>query len=146
MTVKPRKVPAGKSGQGAIADYIQIDIILPKPLQWLGDSRQRLGDFPVVARRRAGFELWEVQQGNEPSDWKPMPSVGQGVNEVRIRADGTWRVLYVAKFAEAVYVLHAFGKKSQQTPKPDIDLAAGRYGELLKRRALEQRRKKEQRS
>jgi phage-related protein len=130
---------------GAIADYIQMNILSPKPLQWLGDSRQRLQDFPDVARQRAGFELWEVQQGNEPADWKPMPSVGPGVNEVRIRAGGAWRVLYVAKFAEAVYVLHAFGKKSQQTPKLDIDLAAGRYGELLKRRTLEQRRKKEQR-
>jgi phage-related protein len=81
---------------------------------------------------RAGFELWEVQQGHEPDDWKPISAVGPGVNELRIHANGEYRVVYVAKFADGVYVLHAFVKKTQQTPKQDIDLAARRYRELVR--------------
>lgn len=110
-----------------------------KPLRWLGDSRARVGEFPPDARRRAGFELWEVQQGHEPSDWKPMPSVGLGVSEIRVHAKGEYRVLYVAKFAEAVYVLHAFGKKTRQTSKRDIDHAAARFHELVESRKRERR-------
>jgi phage-related protein len=75
--------------------------------------------------------LFLVQSGLDPKDWKPTPSVGAGVNEIRIQAGGQWRVLYVAKFVDAVYVLHAFGKKTQRTAKADIDLAAKRYGELV---------------
>ena len=96
--------------------------------QQLGDSRRRISDFPEEARQRAGFELWEVQQGNEPSDWKPMPTVGPGVKEIRVRVGNEYRVMYVAKFEEAVYVLHAFEKKTQRTPKQDLDLAVSRLG------------------
>lgn len=105
-----------------------------KPVSWLGDSRERLREFPEEARGVAGFELWEVQQGKEPSDWKPMPSVGLGVNEIRVPADGAFRVIYVAKFTEAVYVLHAFQKKARKTPKPDLDLARQRFRELIQER------------
>lgn len=97
--------------------------IASKPLRWLGDSRRRLCGLPEEARRRAGFELWEVQQGKEPTDWKPMPSVGVGVNEIRVHAKGEHQIMYVAKFDEAVYVLHAFEKKTQRTPQHDIELA-----------------------
>ena len=114
-------------------------MITVKPLRWLGDSRERLREFPSDARMRAGFELWELQQGHEPSDWKPMPSVGLGVNEVRVHARGEYRVLYVAKFAEAVYVLHSFAKKTQQTPKRDLELAKDRFRELVKQRKKETR-------
>lgn len=114
--------------------YIKTSIIPLKPVVWTGDSRKRVRDFSDVARNRAGFELWEVQQGNDPSDWKPMPSVGPGVREIRVHAEGEFRVLYVAKFDEAVYVLHAFGKKTQRTPKPDIALARNRYRALLNER------------
>lgn len=105
-----------------------------KPVIWLGDSRERVRDFPEEARKAIGFELWEVQQGKEPSDWRPMPSVGLGVNEIRIRAAGAFRLLYVARFSEAVYVLHAFAKKSRKTPQPDIDLARRRFRDLIEER------------
>ena len=76
-----------------------------------------------------------VQAGKEPADWKPMPSVGLGVNEIRVREDGgAFRVIYVAKFSEAVYVLHAFQKKAPKTSKPDIELARRRFRELIQER------------
>ena len=118
--------------------YIRIDIIISKPLTkpliWLGDSRRRLRGFPSVARQRAGFELWEVQQGNEPADWKPMASVGPGANELRVHAEGEYRVLYVAKFAAAVYVLHAFSKKTRRTSILDLELATSRFRVLIAER------------
>jgi phage-related protein len=84
-------------------------------------------------RREAGYQLDRVQRGREADDWKPMNSVGQGVREIRIRdAAGAFRVMYVAKFADAVYVLHCFQKKTQKTRKADLDLARQRYRELLK--------------
>lgn len=105
-----------------------------KPITWLGDSLEQVRAFPDEARREAGFELGEVQKGLDPSDWKPMAVVGAGVKEIRIRTENEYRVLYVAKFAEAVYVLHAFGKKTQQTSKKDIELASQRYRELVNER------------
>lgn len=98
-----------------------------KPLCFVGSSLDDLSRFPTAAKRLAGFELWQVQNGLEPSDWKPMAQVGLGVREIRIRVGGTWRVLYVTKFEDTVYVLHAFGKKTQRTPQADIELAARRY-------------------
>lgn len=105
-----------------------------KPVRWLGTSLAAVKAFPDEARREAGFELGEVQKGLEPSDWKPMAAIGAGVKEIRIHAENEYRVIYVAKFAEAVYVLHAFAKKTQQTGQKDIDLAAKRYRELLHER------------
>lgn len=106
----------------------------PKPLTWLGDSLAGVKAFSVEARKEAGHELSQIQEGREPSDWKPMETVGAGVKEIRIRSEKAYRVLYVAKFAEAVYVLHAFEKKSQRTAKADIDLAGTRYRQLLNER------------
>ena len=105
-----------------------------KPITWLGDSLEQLQAFPDEARREAGFELFEVQKGFDPSDWKPMAGIGAGVREIRIHTGNEYRVMYVAKFAEAIYVLHAFGKKTQQTAKRDIELASQRYRELLNER------------
>ena len=86
----------------------------------------------MTAKREAGYQLDLVQNGQEPDDWKPMNTVGQGVKEIRIRdAAGTFRVMYVAKFADAVYVLHCFQKKTEKTRKADVDLAAKRYCDLL---------------
>jgi phage-related protein len=82
-----------------------------KPVEWLGDSLERVKSFPVPARQKAGFELEMVQHGSEPADWRPMPAVGPGVNEIRIHVEGEYRVLYVVKFDRAVYVLHAFRKR-----------------------------------
>ena len=104
-----------------------------KPLIFLGSSLDDLRTFPVPARREVGYQLDLVQHGLEPEDWKPMPSIGQGVLEIRIRdTGGAYRVIYVAKFAHAVYVLHCFQKKSQKTAKQDLELAQNRHRELLK--------------
>jgi phage-related protein len=105
-----------------------------KPVEWLGDSRERVRAFPSEARREVGFELWEVQQGKQPSDWKPMPSVGLGVNEIRVRAGNAYRLIYVARFSEAVYVLHAFEKKSRKTSKPALELARKRFRTMVQER------------
>lgn len=98
-----------------------------KPLSFLGSSYTDLVAFPDAARGVAGHELWQVQKGLMPSDFKPMPTVGVGAYEIRIQEQGQWRVIYVAKHADAVYVLHCFHKKTQQTAQIDIDLAAKRY-------------------
>jgi phage-related protein len=98
-----------------------------KPIVFLGDSLARLRDFPDEARSSAGYQLREVQKGYDPADWKPMKTVGPGVREIRIReAAGAFRVIYLASLGDSVVVLHAFQKKTQQTPQKDIDLAAGR--------------------
>ena len=101
-----------------------------KPLKFVGSSLDDLRNFPIEARRQAGFELYAIQRGQEPSDWKPMKTIGSGVREIRIRVLGEWRVLYVAKFADAVYVLHAFQKKTQKTSRKDIEIAQRRYKQL----------------
>jgi phage-related protein len=92
-----------------------------------------LKKFPAFARREAGHQLDQVQNGFEPDDWKPMPVVGIGVQEIRIRdAAGAFRLLYVAKFAAAIYVLHCFQKKTQRTNSADLELAAKRYRDLVR--------------
>ena len=97
----------------------------------MGDSLQQIRAFPQGARKEAGVELHKVQQGLEPNDWKPMTSVGEGVQEIRIRDQaGAFRVLYVARFEEAVYVLHAFRKKTSKTAKRDLDLATTRLKQI----------------
>jgi phage-related protein len=101
-----------------------------KRLEFVGSSLDDLRAFPAEVRRAAGFELGFVQRGLDPSDWKPLSEVGAGVREIRIHILGEWRVLYVAKFAEAVYVLHAFQKKTQKTRREDIELARIRYRQI----------------
>lgn len=105
-----------------------------KPIAWVDDSLEHLREFPAEARNEAGYQLERVQRGDEPADWKPMPSIGLGVSEIRVRARGAFRVIYLAKFAEAIYVLHAFEKKSRKTDRVDIDLSRRRYRALLARR------------
>lgn len=108
-------------------------MIHPKPIVFQDSSLEDLRAFPLSARREAGYQLDLVQNGREPDDWKPMHSVGQGVREIRIRdITGVYRVIYVAKFADAIYVLHCFQKKTQKTRKADLDLAGQRYRNLLK--------------
>ena len=111
------------------------------PLRWVGSSRSDLRTFPRATRRIAGFQLRRVQQGLEPTDWKPMPSVGPGAREIRIHTAAEHRVVYVAKFAEAIYVLHAFQKKARKTPRPDLELGRQRFQALVAwRRATEVRK------
>jgi phage-related protein len=104
-----------------------------KPIEFRGNSLDDLRAFPLSAKREAGYQLDRVQNGLEPDDWKPLNTVGLGVREIRIRdAAGAFRVVYVAKFTDAVYVLHCFQKKTEKTSKADLDLAKKRYQELLK--------------
>lgn len=103
-----------------------------KPIEFVGNSLDDLRGFPVGARRECGYQLDRVQHGFEPSDWKPMPTVGSGVREIRIREqDGAFRLIYVAKLADRVYVLHCFQKRKQKTAKADLDIAAKRYKQVL---------------
>jgi phage-related protein len=106
-----------------------------KRVEWLGDSLARLRGFPRETMRDAGYQLELVQDGRESKDWKPMNSIGSGVQELRIRIGGAFRVIYVAKFPEAVYVLHAFQKKSGRTALLDIELARSRFRNLVNTRA-----------
>jgi phage-related protein len=105
-----------------------------KPIQWLGDSRDRLRRFPEEARREIGYQLSLVQARRLASDWKPMPLVGAGVIEIRVHAEGEYRVFYVAKFEDAVSVLHVFAKKTRKASPLDVELGRKRYRELLERR------------
>jgi phage-related protein len=104
-----------------------------KPLHFMGSSHSDLKAFPEEARRDAGFNLDFVQRGFEPENWKPIKTVGAGVNEVRVRdASGAYRVIYLATRPEAVYVLHCFQKKTEKTSQRDIDLAQQRFKAIPK--------------
>lgn len=102
-----------------------------KPVRFLGDSLERLREFPENARHDAGYQLEQVQRGDQPDNFKPMPGIGSGVEEIRVRDDsGVYRIMYTARLADAVYVLHAFQKKTRTTPKRDIELARERFQQL----------------
>ncbi len=106
-----------------------------KPVRFLGDSLKCLRDFPEDAKQDAGYQLDKVQRGEQPDDFKPMSSIGKGVEEIRIRDEsGIYRVVYAARFSEAVYVLHAFQKKSQATTKRDLEIVRERYAQLIRGR------------
>lgn len=106
-----------------------------KPVRFLGDSLKCLRDFPENARYDAGYQLDKVQRGGQPDDFKPMHSIGNGVEEIRVWDDsGTYRVIYTARLADAVFVLHAFQKKTQATAKRDIDTAKERFVQLMRGR------------
>ncbi|MGH8308092.1 MAG: type II toxin-antitoxin system RelE/ParE family toxin [Gammaproteobacteria bacterium] len=105
-----------------------------KPITFLGNTLRNLREFPESARREAGFQLDKVQRGLTPDDFKPMPIIGSGVYEIRVRdSTAAYRVIYIAKLETAVFVLHAFKKKAQRTAKSDIELAQQRLDELLRR-------------
>ena len=106
--------------------------MMTKPLYFVGSALEDLRAFSRAQRREAGYQLDRVQFGLEPSDWKPMNNVGRGVREIRIHHEGQFRVIYVAKFDDAVYVLHAFRKKTQKTRKQDIEIARRRFQEIRK--------------
>ncbi|MCB1717153.1 MAG: type II toxin-antitoxin system RelE/ParE family toxin [Candidatus Competibacteraceae bacterium] len=104
-----------------------------QPIEFRGTSLEDLRTFPLSARREAGYQLDMVQRGGEPNDWRPMATIGKGVREIRIRdASGAFRVIYIAKFADAVYILHCFQKKTQKTSRKDLNVAIQRYQELVK--------------
>src|ERR1700722_15455310 len=106
-----------------------------KQIRWAGSSYDDLLAFPRDFRREAGFQLGRVQAGLEPADWKPFDEVGAGTKEIRIKdASGIYRVMYIAKFAEAIYILHCFQKKTQATSKQDKAIAVARYHALANAR------------
>jgi phage-related protein len=114
---------------------MQFDRECDKEIRWIGSSFHDLLAFPDEARRQAGFQLGKVQAGLDPDDWKPFDAVGAGTREIRVKeADGIYRVMYVAKFVEAVYVLHCFQKQSQVTSRHDRDIAEARYRAVINER------------
>ena len=103
-----------------------------KPIVWVGSSKDDLRRFPASARSQAGFQLDKVQRGEDPDDWKPMPTIGPGVREIRIReAAGAFRVIYVAQIGQALHVLHCFQKKTERTSLKDLQLARQRLREVM---------------
>ena len=103
-----------------------------KPIYWVGSSLKDLMALPDEIKREAGYQLHRVQNGYDPEDWKPFQTVGSGVKEIRISEDGgAFRVMYVAKFAEKIYVLHSFQKKTQKTSPKDINIAKTRYRAIV---------------
>lgn len=105
-----------------------------KPIRFAGDALAELRAFPQAARHDAGYQLHKLQCGEQPDDYKPMPGIGRGVEEIRIRdATGAYRVIYTARLADAVHVLHAFQKKTQRTAPADIELAQARFRQLSNR-------------
>ena len=106
-----------------------------KPVWFLGDSRKALREFPAEARQEAGYQLSRVQAGLKAEDCKPMPTIGKGVEEIRVREDsGAFRVIYTARLEEAIYVIHAFQKKTQATRHADLELARDRFRQLIRER------------
>ena len=103
---------------------------VPKPVEWLMSSRKDLKKFPDEARNMSGNQIWLVQLGRQPDDWKAMNEIGQGVFEIRIHRPQEHRILYVAKFPEAIYILHCFEKKTQKTSLYDLNKARRAYAEM----------------
>jgi phage-related protein len=114
--------------------------MIEKPVAWLGSSLDDLRAFPAEARRAAGYQIGRVQQGLMPDDWKPMRTVGTGVYEIRIRTGLEHRVFYLAKYEEAVYVIHAFEKRTRQTREADIASARQRLADLTRFREQEKKK------
>ncbi len=104
-----------------------------KDILWLGDSLKVVKGFPAKARKMAGDNLFFLQLGDDPTDWKPMPSIGQSVREIRIKVGEQFRIMYLATRPEGIYVLHAFQKKSAKTSQRDIELAKNRFRGLIER-------------
>ena len=102
------------------------------PLKFVGNSLNDLKSFPKLAQKEAGYQRNKVQEGKDPSDWKPMKTIGTGVREIRIKIRAQYRIIYIASFADAAYVLHAFIKKTQKTTKRDLETAAQRLKTVQK--------------
>jgi phage-related protein len=118
--------------------YKKLYNLSMKNVEFVGSALDDLRGFAISIRRAVGFQIDLVQQGLDPDDWKPMPTVGSGVREIRVRDDtGAYRAIYIAKLADVVYVLHCFQKKTQKTPQHDLDLAKTRLQEVLAQQMIE---------
>jgi phage-related protein len=110
---------------------------------WEGDSREVLQAFPEAVTENFGFELWQLQQGERPRDYRPLPSIGPGVFELRDQDERTWyRVVYLSRIEDVIYVLHCFEKKSREMPKKDFEKAKQRLKAVKLRLAEEKKREK----
>jgi len=108
-----------------------------KPVHFWGTSREDLRKLGEDVRETIGFQLYKVQQGLPTDDWKPMSGLGAGVSELRVSAEGqAYRAVYVAKFSEAIYVLHVFEKKARKTSRHDVAIARQRYQQLVQGRKV----------
>jgi phage-related protein len=107
-----------------------------KRLLWVGSALKDLRACPREARRELGFDLRRFQADEMPRDWKPVSSLGAGVVEIRVHTGGEFRLMYIAKFAEGIYVLHVFQKKSRKTSSGDIAVARARLAEVRRARKV----------
>ena len=104
-----------------------------KKVAWMGSSKANLKAFPAAVVDDMGHQLFLVQCGLEPDNWKPMTAIGTGVKEIRVKdVAGIFRTAYLATRPDAVYVLHCFQKKTQQTSQRDIELARKRLQDILR--------------
>lgn len=135
-----RRIFFGYRGDGSAARLfrdIRMDILRRgvKPVRFLGDSLERLRECPEGVRHDAGYQIWRVQLGESAEDYRPMPTIGPGVEEIRVRdVTGAYRVVYTARLVDAVYVLHVFQKKSRATSRIDVEIAARRFKVLVRTR------------
>ncbi len=108
-----------------------------KRVIWIGSAKKDLQQhFSRMAQREAGHQIHRLQEGFDPKDWKPLHGVGPGIREIRIHAENEYRIIYVAQFEEALYILHSFVKKTQKTSQRDLELARERLNEVLKGRRI----------
>ena len=107
-----------------------------KKIIWLATTHSTIKEYPDNVRREIGYNLSKIQHGLDPADWKPMTGIGQGIKEIRIHAENEYRILYLTKFQEAIYVLHTFVKKTQQTSQKELNIGRKRYIEMLQHRRL----------
>ena len=91
-----------------------------KQICWIGSSKEDLSSFSQEVKRKAGCQLRAIKRGQKPTDFKPIPTIGKGTEEFRIWTGDAYRVFYVARFEEAIYVLHSFQKKTQETSKKTL--------------------------
>lgn len=127
----------GVGSAAALPGNIKMDILqtVIKPVRFLGNSLKRLRAFPEGVRHDVGYQIWRVQLGEPAEDFEPMPTIGPGVEEIRVRdVTGAYRVIYTARLVDAVYVLHVFQKRTRATPRADIELAAQRFKVLVRTR------------
>lgn len=110
---------------------------------WEGDSREVLQSFPEAARQNLGFQLWQLQQGERPGDYRPLPSIGTGVFELRDQDEKAWyRVVYLSRINDVIHVLHCFEKKSREMPGKDFQKAKHRLKAVKARWAEEKKHEK----
>jgi phage-related protein len=110
---------------------------------WEGDSKEVLRSFPEAVMQNFGFELWQLQQGERPLNYRPLPSVGSGVFELRDQDERGWyRVVYLSRIADVIYVLHCFEKKSREMPGKDFQKSKQRFRAVKARLAQEKKREK----